>query len=270
MRRCPFHPVGCRITLHDAFGDIESTGTSMRGIESLSRNNGAVFLTLLGAGTRGETSRRPRFTKSATDVNICLVRAWCLWRGAGASHERPGSPDVCPIAERSLPAAVDHNRRPRACRPCGALPRGSSPGDHAGRTPPSAPHEEAGCPAPPTRAPTGLAWCAAAPVRWASSQRVCTRWLRGTRAASQAAAGTAVWRPGTAWTCEALPNTTAHGPARRWPTGARPAATRPPPLGEPPPRRDPRPPGTRLVALRGEARGAHRLLGHVHASAAFV
>jgi hypothetical protein len=45
------------------FGDVESTGTSTRGMEGLSPCNGAVFPTLLWIGKDCETSKLPRFTK---------------------------------------------------------------------------------------------------------------------------------------------------------------------------------------------------------------
>jgi hypothetical protein len=40
-------------------------GTSTRGMEKLFPSDGAVFLTLLRTGKRGETSKGPRFTKYA-------------------------------------------------------------------------------------------------------------------------------------------------------------------------------------------------------------
>jgi len=51
------------------FGEVESMGTSTRGMEKLFPSDGAVFLTLLRTGKRGETSKGPRFTKYAQEPN---------------------------------------------------------------------------------------------------------------------------------------------------------------------------------------------------------
>jgi hypothetical protein len=51
------------------FGEVESMGTSTRGMEKLFPSDGAVFLTLLRTGTRGETSKGPRFTKCGQEPN---------------------------------------------------------------------------------------------------------------------------------------------------------------------------------------------------------
>jgi hypothetical protein len=49
------------------FGEVESMGTSMMGVEKLSPSKGAVFLTLLWIGKRGKISTQPRFTKYAQE-----------------------------------------------------------------------------------------------------------------------------------------------------------------------------------------------------------
>jgi hypothetical protein len=61
------------------FGEVESTGTSTRGMEELSLSNGAVFPTFLWTGKRFETSKLPRFTKSGQEPNgIKLVESHFL------------------------------------------------------------------------------------------------------------------------------------------------------------------------------------------------
>jgi hypothetical protein len=49
------------------FGDVESTNTSTKGIEEFSLRDGAVFLSFLWRGKRGETSKSPCFTKSGQE-----------------------------------------------------------------------------------------------------------------------------------------------------------------------------------------------------------
>ena len=49
------------------FGEVESTGTSTRGMEGLSLSNGAVFPVFLWTGKHCETSKLPRFTKTGEE-----------------------------------------------------------------------------------------------------------------------------------------------------------------------------------------------------------
>lgn len=50
-----------------SFGEVESTGTSMRRMEGPSLSNSAVFPTFRWTGKRCETSKRPRFTKTGQE-----------------------------------------------------------------------------------------------------------------------------------------------------------------------------------------------------------
>jgi hypothetical protein len=51
------------------FGEVESVGTSTREKEKLPFSNGAVFMALSWTGTRGKTSKPPRFTKYGQELN---------------------------------------------------------------------------------------------------------------------------------------------------------------------------------------------------------
>jgi hypothetical protein len=58
-----------RCWLLGIFGEVESMGISTRGMEKLSPSDGGVFLPIQWTGTRGETSKRPCFTKTGQEPN---------------------------------------------------------------------------------------------------------------------------------------------------------------------------------------------------------
>ena len=69
------------------FGEVESIGTSTRGMEKLSLRDGAVFLTLLQTGTRGETSKGPRFTKTGQEP-VFMCNTHLAVRTSGVAAQR--------------------------------------------------------------------------------------------------------------------------------------------------------------------------------------
>ena len=52
------------------FGEVESMGTSPKGLEALSLSHGAVFPAFLWIGKHCETSKRPCFTKSGQEPTL--------------------------------------------------------------------------------------------------------------------------------------------------------------------------------------------------------
>ena len=52
------------------FGEVESMGISMRGMEKPSPCDGAVFSAVQWTGTRHKTSKRPCFTKHSQEPDL--------------------------------------------------------------------------------------------------------------------------------------------------------------------------------------------------------